>query len=202
MVASPVNDAWLESALGCISIAGGSNLAFEAQTETIDIDIADKDFNGVPMINGGRRDVWVPQGDSTITLEAYPMQAGTDSGTTLNGWDDLMNSVDSSQPLRIINNRVRNRVRILVLWTNDPTMTTAAAISTATYSALRIGLADAYVTSCKKSFTDGVLKYTVVVKCSAFDTTGAGRILHESSDGSGSVVIPIIAAYTSSNKFG
>lgn len=203
MTAVQISDAWMETCFISISKIGGSELAAHGLTETVDIDIADKDFDGVAIVNGGRVDKWTPQGDSTITLEAYPVQVGTDTGSTLLGFDDLMNTVDASVPIRVLNDRVRNKYRILVMWTNDPTVTGAQNITTSTYSAVRIGLADCYVTSVKKSFTDGILKYTIVFKASAFDKSAAAKILHESCAGfSGTDILPVIAAYTTSNKFG
>ena len=204
MAAAAVNDLWQEVCKISISkIGSATELIADGQTETVDFDIADKDFESVPLVNGGRVVKWNPQEDSTFTFEAYPMEAGTDTGTTLKGWDDLMNDTDATVPIRIINTRVRNKYRVIVLWTNDPTVTTATQITTNTYSALRIGGADGYFTSIKKSFTDSGLKYTCIYKVPAFDKTGSGCLLHESCAGSTAQdILPAIAAYTTTNKFG
>ena len=37
---------------------------------------------GIPILNGGRVTKWTPEGDSSITFEAYPLEVGTDTGTT------------------------------------------------------------------------------------------------------------------------
>ena len=203
MAAIPTDDAWMETCLVAISIIDGSNLQFAALTETIDFDIGEKDIEGIPLVNGGRVTKWNPEGDSSITFEAYPLQAGTDSGTTGLGFFDLMHSVDSAVPIRITNDRNRDKYRVLVLWTNDPTPTTAQASTADTFSALRIGMADGHFTSVKPSFTDGILKFTVTYKCAAFDKSGAGNVMIESCAGSsGTDILPAVAAYTSSNKFG
>ena len=202
MTAAAVDDSWMETCLIAISIASGSDIQFAGLTETVDFDIGEKDIEGIPLVNGGRMTKWTPEGDSTITFEAYPLEAGTDTGTTGNGFFDLMHTVDSAVPIRITNDRNRAKYRVLVLWTNDPTPTTAQAATAENYSALRIGMADGHFTSVKPSFTDGELKFTVMYKVAAFDKSGTGNVMMESCAGaSGSDVLPAVATYTSSNKF-
>jgi hypothetical protein len=203
MTAVATDDAWMETCKIAISKIAGSDLAFHALTETIDLDIGDKDIEGIPLVNGGRVTKINPEGDSTVTFEAYPLQAGTDTGTTGLGFYDLMHAVDSSVPIRITNSRTRDKYRVLIMWTNDPTVTTAQSITTDTYSALRIGFANGYFTSVKPSFTDGVLKFTITFKCAPFNKAGTGNVIMESCAGStGSDILPVIAAYTTSNNFG
>lgn len=203
MTAAAVDDAWMETCLIAISIQGGSDIQFASVTETVDFDIGEKDIEGVPLVNGGRVTKFTPEGDSSITFEAYPLQAGTDTGSTGLGFYDLMHSVDASVPIRVTNDRDRDKYRVLALWTNDPTPTTAQSVTANTYSALRIGMADGHFTSVKPSFTDGILKFTVTFKCAAFSKTGTGNVMMESCAGStAGDILPAIAAYTSANKFG
>ena len=202
MTAAAVDDAWMETCLIAISIQGGSDIQFASVTETIDFDIGEKDIEGVALVNGGRITKFTPEGDSSITFEAYPLQAGTDTGAVGLGFYDLMHSVDASVPIRVTNDRDRDKYRVLVMWTNDPTPTTAHAVTNANYSAFRIGMADGHFTSVKPSFTDGVLKFTVTYKCAAFDKSGNGNVMMESCAGSsGSDILPAVASYTSSAKF-
>jgi len=202
MTAAATDDAWMETCLIAISKIGGSDMQFAGITETIDMDIGEKGIEGVPILNGGRVAKWAPEGDSTITFEAYPLEAGTDSGTTGHGFFDLMHSADNSVPIRILNDRNRDKYRVLFLWTNDSTVTTAQSATTNTYSAIRIGFADGYFTSVKPSFTDGILKFTITFKCTAFDKSANANVLAESCAGaSESDVLPAISSYTSSYKF-
>ena len=202
MTADAIDDAWMETCLIAISAAGGSDVAFAGLTETVDFDLGEKDIEGVALVNGGRVTKWSTEGDKTITLEAYPLEAGTDSGVEGKGFYDLMHTADSVVPIRVINDRNREKYRILVLWTNDSTATTAQSITAENASALRIGLADGHFTSVKPSFTDGILKFTVAYKCAAFDKLGVGNALMESAAGSSATdILPVIASYTSSNKF-
>ncbi len=202
MTAAAVDDAWMEVCIVAISKIGGSDLQFAALTETIDFDIGEKDIEGLPLVNGGRVTKWTPEGDSTITFEAYPLEAGTDTGTTGKGFFDLMHTVDAAVPIRITNDRNRDKYRVLVLWTNDPTPTTAQSVIANTYSAMRIGMAEGHFTSVKPSFTDGDLKFTVMYKVAAFDKSASGNVMMESCAGTtAGDILPAIAAYTTSNKF-
>ena len=202
MTAAATDDAWMETCLIAISIQGGSDIQFASVTETVDFDIGEKDIEGIPLVNGGRVTKFTPEGDSSITFEAYPLQAGTDTGAVGLGFYDLMHSVDASVPIIVTNDRDRDKYRVLVLWTNDSTPTGAEDITTANYSALRIGMADGHFTSAKPSFTDGILKFTVTYKCVAFDKSGSGNVMMESCAGStGADILPAVASYTSSAKF-
>ncbi len=202
MTAAATDDAWMETCLIAISIAAGSDIQFAALTETIEFDIGEKDIEGVPLVNGGRVTKWTPEGDSTITFEAYPLQAGTDTGAVGKGFYDLMHSVDSAVPIRVTNDRDRDKYRVLVLWTNDPSPTTAQGSTANTFSAFRIGMADGHFTSVKPSFTDGILKFTVMFKVTAFDKSGTGNVMMESCAGTtAGDVLPAVASYTSSAKF-
>lgn len=202
MTASAVDDAWMEVCLVGISILDGSDVQFAGLTETLDFDIGEKDIEGIPLVNGGRVTKFNPEGDTTLTIEAYPLEAGTDTGTTGKGFFDLMHSQDAAVPIRIVNDHERDKYRVLVLWTNDSTATTAQSTTAENASALRIGLADGHFTSVKPAFTDGVLKYTITYKCAAFDKSAVANVMIESAAGTtGSDKLPAIAGYTSSYKF-
>lgn len=192
----------METCQIAISKQDGADIQFAALTETVDFDIGEKDIEGVALTNGGRVTKWTAEGDSSITFEAYPLEAGTDSGTEGKGFFDLMHSVDSTAPIRILNDRKRDKYRVLVMWTNDPSVATGESITADTYSALRIGMADGHFTSVKPSFTDGVLKYTVTFKVTAFDKGGNSNVMMESCAGSTATdILPVVASYTSSAKF-
>jgi hypothetical protein len=129
-----------------------------------------------------------------------------DNATTLSITPDIMASGEdyilSESPQRVINNRIREKHRVVVLWT-DKSATKASEAIANTYNALRIGYADGIFTSVKPSFTDGNLKFTVTYKCAAFDKSANSNVMMEScAAGGGSDALPVIADYTTSNKFG
>ncbi len=202
MTADAVDDAWMETCLVAISKMGGSDVQFACLTESVDFDIGEKDIEGIPTVCGGRVTKFNPEGDSSVTFEAYPVEAGTDTGSTGKGFFDLMHSQDASVPIRIVNDHERDKYRVLVLWSNDSTATTGQSATAENASALRIGLADGHFTSVKPSFTDDVLKFTVTYKCAAFDKSAVANVMMESAAGtSGTDKLPAIAGYTSSYKF-
>ena len=191
-------DTWSETALVAISAAAGSDMAFQAITETVDIDIGDKDFDVFATLAGGRVVKFTPQEPTTITLEAYPVYAGTDTGTTGEGFFGMMNTEGTVQPLDIDVDRVRTKHRIAICWTDSGATTANAEIPAANYG-LRIVASDGYFTSVKPSYTDGVLKFTVTYKVPPFDKTGTANIAIQSQDASSTLTA--LASYTSTVKW-
>jgi len=191
-------DSWKEVCKVDFAAQSGSNIQFQALTETIDIDLADKDIEGIALVNGGRVAKYVPQGDTEITLECYPVQAGTSSGTIGYGFFGMFCTEDTSQPISITNDRTRNNYRLAILWT-DSSAVTAASDAVNTGNAFRFVAADGYLTSVKPSFTDSILKFTVKYKVTAFDKSANGNMKYESIDNTGTLAA--LAAYTSSAKW-
>ena len=187
-------DTWSETGLVAITKLGGSDVQFACLTETVDIDIGDKDFDAIATLCGGRLVKFNPQDVITITLEAYPVEAGTDSGTTGKGFFDLMNTVDSTQPLSIDVDRERDKYQLVCLWTEDTSATDATQAITGGNSALRVVAKNGYFTAVKPAFTDGVLKFTVTYKCPPFNKTGAANFSMDSTDGTQD--LPAVPAYS------
>jgi len=77
-----LDGAWSETALVGIAAQGGTDVKFASITETVDIDIGDKDFDVIATLAGGRLVKFTPQEPTTITLEAYPVDAATTGFTT------------------------------------------------------------------------------------------------------------------------
>ena len=188
-------DTWSETAKVAIAAASGADQNFQTITETVDIDIGDKDFDVIATLAGGRLVKFTPQEPTTITLEAYPVEAGTISGATGKGFFDLMNTVDASQPQIIVSDRVRNKYRISILWTDSTSVTYSHQQVGMPYTALRVAAADGFFTSVKPSFTDGVLKFTVTYKVPPFDKDGTANVCIMSTDGT--ATLTAMASYTS-----
>jgi len=199
-MSSQFDGAWSETALVGIAAQSGSDMAFQAITETVDIDIGDKDFDVIATLGGGRLVKFTPQEPTTITLEAYPVEAGTDSGTTGLGFFDLINTTSASQPQDLDVDRTRSKYRIAIMWTNLSTATTANEAIGTNNAALRVVAADGYFTSVKPSFTDGVLKFTVTYKVPPFDSSGTANVAIQSTDIAGAT-LTALASYTSAAKW-
>lgn len=188
-------ETWSETAFVAITEIDGSDVEFCTITETVDLDIGDKDFDVMNTLKGGRLVKFNPQEPTTITLEAYPVEAGTDTGTTGKGFFNLIHTTDTDQPQSIAFDRTRTKVRCVVLWTDDPGVISATEATTGSYDGMRFVLKNGYVTSAKPSYTDGVLKYTVAIKFPAFNKAGDPNGLIESTDGS--AVLTAVSSYTS-----
>lgn len=200
-----MTDVWSETALIAISALAGTDVKFACLTETVDIDIGDKDFDVITGLCGSRLVKFTPEDVTTVTLEAYPLQAGTagfTTATTATGFFDLMHSVDTAQPLVIPVDRVRNPYRIAIMWTDKTTETDACAqIVTPTNTAMRFVAAGGYFTSVKPSFTDKVLKFTVNYKVPPFDSAGSANVKLESVAGATTATLTALASYTSTVKW-
>jgi len=191
-------DTWSEVGLVAIAAQSGSDVSFQTITETVDIDIGDKDFDVIATLAGGRLVKFTPQEPTTITLEAYPVEVGTDSGITGKGFFDLMNTADATQPQIIQFDRVRTKYRVSLLWTDSTSVSYATQQVGMPYTALRVAAADGYFTSVKPSFTDGVLKFTVTFKVPPFDKSGNANVSIMSTDGT--ATLTAMVSYTSAIK--
>lgn len=197
-------DTWSEVGLVAISPQAGTDVPFQTITETVDIDIGDKDFDVIATLAGGRLVKFNPQEPTTITFEAYPVEAGTTglaSATAGTGFFDLVNTLDNTQPIVVPVDRTRTKYRVALMWTDATSVTAAGQVIAPTNYALRVAAADGYFTSVKPSFTDGVLKFTVTYKVPPFDKTGTANVKVESVGGSTTATLTALASYTSTVKY-
>ena len=193
--------AWSETAFVTITryaAGGGTDVQFASLTETIDIDMGDKDIEQVPTLIGGRVVKKTPQDITTITFEGYPVDL--DSGSSpATGVSQLFQggaTWDTSEPLTNTSTIVRDLFRIAILWTDDTTATSAAGATASSTNAYRIVFAHAYCTSMKPSYTDGILKVTFTFKCPAFNKFGMSLIKEDSGD---ATAIATLNTYNSTN---
>jgi len=177
-------DAWQRHAL--ITVDDGTTAVnMQAITETIDIDMGERDYDKLDLLNLGQIAKHGPVGITTVTFEGYNLQAGTDgAGTATSFWDFFADKpdMDSADPLTNVVTNTVTRYRVAILWTNDGAATAGTSDVTegATYAGKRFMIADCTCTSCKDSFTDGVLKSTLVFKGTTFDKSAAGNVKWES----------------------
>ena len=130
---------WTNACLVSIAKQGGDNVEFAAITEDIDIDPGMRDIIQINGVGGGCTTEHVPQTLGTMTINAFPLEIGTPSGTTGLGFWDLLQTADTAQALEIGNSKNRDKIRIALLWTDDRFVTSAAdAISDTTATITRI----------------------------------------------------------------
>ena len=196
-------DAWMERCLITIQKQGGTAYEFAGFTETVDVDLGDKDIEGIPLVNGGRVAKWNPEADTTVSFDCYPVEIATTTGVAnaaATGICDMWaGSYDTANPLSINNSRTRDKHRLSILWTEDSAAASGDGAVTNGKRGLRLAFVDGFITSMKPSFTDGILKFAVSFKTTPYDKTGSANVLFESVDNVGTLTA--LSAYTTSNKW-
>ena len=175
-------DAWTEFALISIQQLDGTEFEFMAITESIDIAEGDHPGESIPDLAGDR--VWrqAPQEDGQITLEMYPIEMDlSDNSSLIQQWSG--GTAQSAEPRltdttwEATEDRVRDRFRIAILWTNDisgnpPTPPLAASEATAAATdSIRFAAIECRMISHRTEFTEGILKVTVTFKYPAITGT-------------------------------
>ncbi len=206
--------AWSETALVTISEEGGNDIHFRTITDTIDFDLGEKGFDTIGTVYGGKLVKFTPQTDSTVTLDLYPVAAGSywsSSGEEAAGFFDLLHTrsatYDPGNPSSavayqaITSDTTRTRYRIAVLWTNDTATTSAmAALTSGNYAGLRIACCG-WFTKVAPSFTDDILKVTVTMKIPALKKDTTANIQVASTDKSSVTNLTALVAFASSTNF-
>ena len=179
-------DAWTETALINLN-DGTTDSTIHAITETIDISIGDKAVESIATISGGRLKKFSPQEDTEITFEGYPIGVGDKDATSQDGLDLFFNAgTDSIAPFSVSASRSRTTFTVNVMWTDDTATSATSSVASGKY-ALRYTFSNCDMTSCKPSFTDGILKATYTFKCPPFNKAGTSNITVESTDGTASL---------------
>ena len=190
--------AWSETCLISITPKGGTEVQLAAMTETVDIDLGDKDIEQVPTLIGGRVVKKVPQDITTITFEGYPIGIATTDNKGLSQFFHITNAAtyDTTEPLAVNASLGRDLFRVTILW-SEVAPTTASGATTAAKAAYRFSVANAYMTSMKPSFTDGILKFTFSFKVPPFNKQGTAQIHEESTETT--TALPALSTYNATN---
>jgi len=193
-------DAWQRQALIEVTSDSSHIVRLHAMTETIDIDVGERDIDKIDLVNLGQIPKHGAIGISTITIEGYPQEAATETSSTGDGFFDIFASAPliASQPHDVDMSNTLTRYRVSVLWTEDTAADDASDATATSKKAMRFVMADCFCTSCKSSFTDGVLKQTLTFKGVCFDKLAVTNIKMESNDSSASGGIPALGNYVAS----
>jgi len=177
-------DVWDEVALVNIyDVTTTTDQNIVCLTETIDIDLGDKEGESIASVKGGRLWKKTPEADTTITFEGYPISIGDVDSTDPKGMiQQFMGGSDIAEPLSTTSSLTRKIFRVTILWTNDSATGTARGTVTTADYALRYDFQNCYFISCKPSFTDKVLKSTWKFKCPPFNKAGTANITVQSCD--------------------
>lgn len=177
---------WEEVALVTLQKSGGTAYLFGTIVDTIDISEPDYPGESIPNIAGGR--IWKqsPQEDGEVTLELYPLNLDTTAGEGLfqefvgGEWDTggaLITDITWAAGI----DRARDKFMVVIMWTDDTTITTAALVNDPSPSSatdkvcLRFYAKECRIISHKTSFTDGIVKTTVNLKFPDSDKIGTTK---------------------------
>jgi len=70
-------DKWTELALISVAPQGGAAIDMAAVSDSIDLDIGDKEVEYTPNLKGGRAVKFTPEEVSTLTFEGFPVTIDT-----------------------------------------------------------------------------------------------------------------------------
>ena len=192
-------DLWDEKALVNIyDTANTVNLNIAAMTDSVDIDLGDLDGESIPTIAGTRLWKRTTGADTTITFEGYPIDIGDVDSITPKGLIQFFEGgTDSDQALEASSSTTRNKFRVTIMWTDDPSSLSARDSVASGYYALRYDFQNCYFVSCKPAFTDKILKTTWKFKCPMFNSSGTSNVTAESVDGTAAMsMLPVTSTKT------
>jgi len=190
-----VLDTFSETSLLSISRKDGTDRSFQILIETIETSGGEKGFESLSTIAGGRLKKFNPQEDVEVSMEGYAVEVGTDDGATGLGFYDLIHSADTSQPLSIPVDRIRDEFRLVIMATDNPDQTSASAVTTSTDKAMRWTFQNGHFSNAEASFSDKVWKFTITFKCPPFNKSGTANVTYESTDGTADKVLPALGEY-------
>lgn len=182
-------EAWDNYFLLSITRRGGSEVQFAAIVDPTSLSITLPEAAAESMTNAAGGRIWKedPETDGEVSFDILPVELDSTSGIGLfqqyvgkAGGEGT--SYDTSEPLitEITGydagvNRVRDLFRVVVLWTNDATATTAGGATASTTDGLRFAAHNCKFVSQELNFSDGQLKATVTFKFKPFRKDGAQR---------------------------
>ena len=164
-------DAWQRQCLIEVTSDSSHIVRLHAMSETVDIDMGERDLDKIDLLNLGQIPKHGAVGITTVTFEGYPLEAATETTSTGDGFFDIFASAplaSGTQPADIDMSNTLTRYRVAVLWTNDADCDDASDDVDSADKGMRFVMADCFCTSCKTTFTDGVMKQTLVFKGIAF----------------------------------
>lgn len=183
-------DAWTDWGLLSIIATGGAFVEYNCaiDRESLEITQGGKDFDIINLLCGGCIEKPTPEGEYTITFDAYfyDIDTADNSGilqlfhTTLTNWD----TTESTTGLTVTNSHNRDVFKLAALFTDDRTIASANAAVPIGSIGMRFILSNArFIEATPASFGDGVLKLTCKFKAAPYTRANAGNFEVQSSTG-------------------
>lgn len=201
---STLQDAsWQDRAFIGVKQKGGSSVKyFAGLTQEIDLPDISKDFEGQPVMNGGRIRENSAEEDLEITLTLYPIGVDTGDGTTRpEGAAEWFLTDEETEGQKYGPSLQRYDFGVAILWTNveddENTVSPVEAdseISTtdATKAALRWVFKNAQITEFNQDFGDMVHTAEVTFKLAPYDETGSANYFNESVQDTSTTSLPAV----------
>ena len=197
-----VATSWTEVAYVTITAQSASDVNFCSITESINIDEGERPVETNYTLCGDKIIRTMVQGDTTVTMKAYPTEAGS-TATVGHGFHDMFydSVVESATTgaITVTNTKgTRKKFRLSVLWTNDSSSNSALRqVASPAYAALRWTGRNGYITKVAPSFeANGQLAFDVTFLIPSNQADGTANIQVESVDGSGTGTMATLSSYT------
>jgi|TARA_Y100000310_G_scaffold324870_1_gene387379 hypothetical protein len=186
-----------EIALVEVQAISGTAYQFAAIVEEITPEMGDRDGEGVVMLSGARLWKKTPQPDYEITLKIYPTDTRfAYSKDLIQGFFNIdANWSTVTSPTDTISTNQED-FRVVILYSDDTTMTAASRATTAGNLSRRLTFKHARMVSYKESFDDKVVSAEVKFKGPAFHTDATGNIIMDSATDGGSAGLAALNAYS------
>jgi len=200
---STLQDAsWQDRALIGVKKKGGTVKYFAGLTQEIDLPDISKDFEGQPVMNGGRIRENSAEEDLEVTLTIYPIGVLTGDGSTRpEGVAEWFLTDEKTADARYGPALQRDDFGVAVLWTNvadsENTVSPVQAdseISTTdnVKAALRWVFKNAQITEFNQDFGDMVHTAEVTFKLSPYNEKGEGNYFNESTQDTTTTSLPAV----------
>jgi len=200
-------DSWSEIAYITLTDqdATPTDLNFCALSESINIDEGERPVETNYTLCGGKIIRTMPQDDTTITVKAYPIEAGNDgaAGAEATGkgfWDMFYDSITTAAGSVKVENTsgTRKKYRIAVLWSSDTSSNNATRqIASPAYACLRWVGRNGYITKLAPSFeANGQLTVDMTMMIPSKQADGTANLHIESLNGVDTATLVTLTSYT------
>lgn len=203
---STLQDAsWQDRAFIGVKQKGGSSVKyFAGLTQEIDLPDISKDFEGQPVMNGGRIRENSAEEDLEITLTLYPIGVDTGDGTTRpEGAAEWFLTDEETEGQKYGPSLQRYDFGVAILWTNvtdnqneSGSVEADSAIDTSTDgsvgAALRWVFKNAQITEFNQDFGDMVHTAEVTFKLAPYDEIGSANYFNESVQDTSTTSLPAV----------
>jgi hypothetical protein len=177
---------------------------------SIDIRNGERRVDYAPTMDVRRIVKKMPETQTTVVFDGYPLQVGTLEGSGDQAADGMMNFLYGSLSVGSGTMSTTNtswgsarKLRLSILFTTGTSdvVTNATQLMFGAFQAKRFIFADGYIVAYKNDFTQKVLRTTFELSFPSFDRSGNACIKFQSTDGIGGGNIAALGTYTTSNKF-